>query len=718
MSIKRIILVIVIAALLASFFIFDLNQYLTLESLKSNQQALASYIEANWLVAFVGYFLLYTVATALSVPGAAILTLAAGALFGFAWGLLLASFASSIGATLAFLTSRFLLRGWVKKTFSKKLESIDKGIEKDGAFYLLSLRLVPIFPFFVINLVMGVTSIKTLTYYWVSQVGMLIGTAVYVNAGTQLVEITSLSDIVSGDLILSFVLLGLFPLVAKFILAALKRRRVYKGWNKPDKFDRNLVVIGAGSAGLVTAYIAAAIKSSVTLVEKHKMGGDCLNTGCVPSKSLLHASKLANVHHTSHRAGVNYPAPNIDFGAVMEKVHSVIKSIEPHDSVERYESLGVDVKIGSATIVSPWQIDIQTPNGTQSLTTRNIVIATGARAFVPDIPGLKDIDYLTADNLWDLRQQPQHLIVLGGGPIGCELSQAFARLGSKVTQIEQDSQLLTKEDADAAVYLQEQLGKDGVDVRLNTKAIAVETTATDSGEQSNQLIVEHEGKQSSIGFDKILVAVGRQANLSGFGLEQLGIETDRTIVTNELLQTKYPNILAAGDVAGPYQFTHTASHQAWYAAVNALFSPFKTFKVDYSVIPWATFTEPEIATVGLNEKAAKQQNVEYEVTQYDIGGLDRALADDHARGFVKVLTKPGKDKILGATIVGANAGELLAEFVLAMKHGLGLNKLLGTIHIYPTMAEANKNVAGTWKREHAPQKLLAMVERFHTWRRS
>jgi pyruvate/2-oxoglutarate dehydrogenase complex dihydrolipoamide dehydrogenase (E3) component/uncharacterized membrane protein YdjX (TVP38/TMEM64 family) len=712
MNSKRTILVIIIAALIASFFIFDLNQYLTLESLKSNQQSLAEYIDANWLVAFIAYLVIYAAAAALSVPGAAILTIGAGALFGFGWGLLLASFASSIGATLAFLVSRFLLRNWVKRTFSTKLESIDKGMEKDGAFYLLSLRLVPLFPFFIINLVMGVTAIKTWTYYWVSQLGMLIGTAVYVNAGTQLVEINQLSDIVSGDLILSFILLGLFPILAKFMLAALQQRRVYKGWIKPKKFDRNLVVIGAGAAGLVTAYIAAAVKSSVTLVEKHKMGGDCLNTGCVPSKSLLHASKLAHIQHVSQNAGVTYDAPKVDFKAVMKKVHSVIAAIEPHDSVERYESLGVKVEIGNATIVSPWQVDIQTEDGLQSLTTRNIVIATGAHAFVPDIPGLKEIDYLTADNLWDLEEQPKRMIVLGGGPIGCELSQAFARLGTKVTQIERDDQLLSKEDPDAAAYLQSQLEKDGVDLRLNTNALAVE-----SGLEGKSLMVEYDGKKELIPFDKILVAVGREANLSGFGLEELGIETERTIITNELLQTKYPNILAAGDVAGPYQFTHTASHQAWYAAVNALFRPFKTFKVDYRVIPWATFSEPEIATVGLNEKAAKQQNIEYEVTRYDIGGLDRALADDHARGFVKVLTKPNKDKILGATIVGANAGELLAEFVLAMKYNLGLNKILGTIHIYPTMAEANKYVAGNWKRAHAPQRLLAFVERFHSWRR-
>jgi pyruvate/2-oxoglutarate dehydrogenase complex dihydrolipoamide dehydrogenase (E3) component/uncharacterized membrane protein YdjX (TVP38/TMEM64 family) len=713
MNAKRGILLVIIAMLITAFIMFDIGQYLTLESLKVHQQDLAEYINSNWLQAFIVYFVIYVTATALSLPGAIILTLGAGALFGLGFGLLLASFASTIGATLAFLVSRFLLRDWVKSTFSERIKAIDKGVEKDGPFYLLSLRLVPIFPFFVINLVMGVTSIKTATYYLVSQVGMLIGTAVYVNAGTQLAEIEAVSDIASKELILSFVLLGIFPIIAKLILNFIKQKRVYKGWQKPKTFDRNLVVIGAGSAGLVTAYIAAAVKASVTLVEKHKMGGDCLNTGCVPSKSLLHASKMAHVHKISANSGVNYQAPEVDFKAVMNQVHSVIKTIEPHDSIERYESLGVNVVTGSATIVSPWQVDIQTADGVQSLTTKNIVIATGASAFVPPIPGLKDIDYLTADNLWDLKEQPQRLVVLGGGPIGSELSQAFGRLGTQVTQVEMLPQLLAKEDPDAAQYLYDQLIKDGVDVRLNTTATAIEETA-----EGKFIVLEKDGKQEKLPFDEILIAVGRMANLEGFGLEKLGIETNRVVVTNEMLQTKYPNILAAGDVAGPYQFTHTAAHQAWYAAVNALFRPFKTFKVDYRVIPWATFTDPEIATVGLNEQAAKEQNIAYEVTTYDIGGLDRALAEDHARGFVKVLTPPGKDKILGATIVGAQAGELIAEFVLAMKYNLGMNKILGTIHIYPTMAEANKYAAGNWKKAHAPEKLLAFVKRFHTWRRS
>ena len=710
---KRWWVIVLLGLLMGLFFVFDLGRFFSLEVLKESHNDLQQAYQESPLYIIGIYSLTYIVMAALSLPGAAVMSLAGGAMFGLWVGVPIVLVSATIGATLAFWVARYVLRDTVQRRFGDRLETINSGLERDGAFYLFSLRLVPVFPFFLINLLMGLTKIRSVTFFWASLVGMFAGSAVYVNAGTQLASLTSLSDILSPALIGSFVLLATFPWLARWGVGLIKTRRIYARWTKPKQFDRNLVVIGGGAAGLVTSYIAAVTRAKVTLIEGHKMGGDCLNTGCVPSKSLLHASKLAHVHKVSSQTGVTYAAPNIDFKAVMAQVHKVIKTIEPHDSIERYESLGVKVVTGNATIVSPWQVDIQTEHGLESLTTKNIVIATGASAFVPPIPGLKDIDYLTAENLWELTEQPKRLVVLGGGPIGSELSQAFGRLGTQVTQVEMLPQLLAKEDSDAAQHLYEQLIKDGVDVRLNTKAIAIESSS-----DKKLIVLEKDGNQEKLEFDQILVAVGRQANLTGFGLEELGIETNKTLITNQLLQTKYPNILAAGDVAGPYQFTHTASHQAWYAAVNALFRPFKTFKVDYRVIPWATFTDPEIATVGLNETAAKEQNIDYEVTRYDIGGLDRALADDHARGFVKVLTLPGKDKILGATIVGAHAGELLAEFVLAMKYNLGMNKLLGTIHIYPTMAEATKNTAGVWKKAHAPEKLLSYVEGFHKWRRS
>jgi len=713
MSFKKLLLLLAIVALFASAFVFDLTQYLSLDVLKEQQQQLNSLFAENPVSTFAIYFAIYVISTALSLPGATVLTLGAGAIFGFGWGLLLASFAASLGAFLSFLSARFILRDWVQAKFGERLDAINRGIERDGAFYLLSLRLVPLFPFFVINLVMGLTPIKAWTYYWVSQVGMLLGAAVYINAGTQLAQINSLGDVVSADLIGAFVLLGIMPIIAKFILGIVKRRKAFKGYQKPKSFDNNMVVIGAGSAGLVSAYIAAAVKAKVTLIERDKMGGDCLNTGCVPSKALLHVANVAHQARHSEHLGVKADNVQVDFKQVMQQVQDVIGKIEPHDSVERYEKLGVNVELGEARIVSPWEVEITQNGETKTITTRAIVVATGARPLVPEFEGLGNIDYLTSDNLWSLQELPERLVVLGGGPIGCELSQAFQRLGSQVTLVEMADRILGPEDQDSAELLAKQLQNDGIDLKTGHKAKRFEQR---DGE--NLLVAEHDGKEQQIPFDRVLIALGRQANVSGFGLEDLGVETDRTINTNELLQTNYPNIYACGDVVGPYQFTHVASHQAWYAAVNALFDPLKTFRVDYSVIPWVTYTSPQVANVGLTEQQAKQQNKAYEVTTYDIGELDRAIADDNAYGRVKVLTVPGKDKILGVNIVGPSAGELLAEYVLAMKHGIGLNKILGTIHSYPTLAEANKYVAGEWKRANAPQGLLNWVEKFHRWRRS
>ncbi|MFV0665703.1 FAD-dependent oxidoreductase [Denitromonas sp.] len=716
MNKKKLGLAVLIAALVASYFVFDLGRFFSLDYFKSQQAAIEAYRAANpWATAGI-FFAVYVAVTALSFPGAAVLTLAAGAIFGLLTGLIIVSFASSIGATLAFLASRFLLRDWVQQRFGDRLKAINAGVKKDGGFYLFTLRLVPAFPFFIINLVMGLTPIRATTFYWVSQIGMLAGTIVYVNAGTQLGQIDSLAGILSPGLIGSFVLLGIFPLIAKKIVAAVQAKKVYAQWadKKPATFDRNLVVIGGGSAGLVSAYIAAAVKSKVTLIERHKLGGDCLNTGCVPSKALIRSAKFLSHVERAREFGIDSAEAKMDFAKVMARVQSVVKAIEPHDSVERYTGLGVDVVEGSAKITSPWTVEVTHNDGrVETLTTRAIVIATGARPFVPPIPGIEDMDYLTSDNLWHLREQPRRLLVLGGGPIGSELTQAFARLGSQVTQVEMLPRIMAREDEDVSQAVMERFIAEGIDVRVGTTA---KQFVLEDGEKV--LIAEYEGKDVRIPFDAVLVAVGRAANLKGFGLEEMGIPTGKTVETNALLQTIYPNIYAAGDVAGPFQFTHTAAHQAWYAAVNALFDPFKTFKADYSVIPWATFVEPEVARVGLNEADAKAEGIAYEVTKYGIDDLDRAIADSEAHGFVKVLTVPGKDRILGVTIVGEHAGDLIAEYVLAMKHGIGLNKILGTIHIYPTLAEANKYVAGEWKRAHAPQKLLEWVGRFHAWRRA
>ena len=710
---KRLLIIAALAALVAAYFFFGLGDYLTVEGIKQVAGDVGAYYERNPAQVIAGFFLVYVAVAAASLPGAAVMTLAAGALFGVLVGTIIVSFASTLGATLAFLASRYVLRDGIEARFGERLRTVNQGLESDGAFYLFTIRMIPLFPFFVVNLVMGLTRIGTWTFAWVSQIGMLLGTIVYVNAGTQLARIDSLSGIASPAVLASFALLGIAPWFAKAIIGWIKRRKVYAGFNRPKSFDRNLVVIGAGSAGLVSALIAATVKAKVTLVEANKMGGDCLNTGCVPSKALIKSAKVAEQMRHADRYGITPTEPDIPFGQTIERVMQAIRTIEPHDSVERYTGLGVDVVEGYGKVVDPWTVEIARKDGvTQRLTTRGIVIAAGAEPFVPPIPGLEQSNYLTSDTMWDafakMEHAPARIAVLGGGPIGCELSQALARLGSRVTQVEMAERVLGREDDEVSALAQASLEASGVEVLTGHRAARVEP---------GRLIADRDDSEVAIEFDVLIVAVGRAARLTGYGLEDIGIDTTKTVVTDDFLATRFPNIYAAGDVAGPYQFTHTASHQAWFASVNALFGQFKRFKADYRVIPAVTFLDPEIARVGLNEREAREQGVEYEVTRYELDGLDRAIAESERRGFVKVLTPPGKDTILGATIVGAHAGELLAEYVLAMKHKLGLNKILGTIHSYPTMAEANKFAAGEWKKKHKPEALLALVEKYHAWRR-
>lgn len=713
----RLLIAITLLVLVALYGYFDLGRFFSLTALQASLDDLHAWRSQAPVLAAILFFSIYVAVTALSIPGAAVMTLAGGALFGLLWGTVLVSFASALGATLAMLVSRYVLRDAIRKKFSARLAAIDAGLARDGAFYLLTLRLVPVFPFFVINLVMGLTRMPVWQFLWISQLGMLAGTVVYVNAGTQIAQLKSLSDVASPTLWGSLALLGVLPWIGKALVRYLVARRRYAPWKRPKRFDRNLIVIGGGAAGLVTAYIGAAVKAKVTLVEAHKMGGDCLDYGCVPSKALIKSAKVAHqIRHADHY-GLTANEPAFSFKAVMQRVQAVIRAVEPHDSIERYTGLGVDVVQGYAKIVDPWTVEIAlNSGGSQRLTARSIVIAAGARPFVPPLPGIEDVGYLTSDTLWERLaerdEMPRRMVILGGGPIGCELAQAFARLGVKVIQIEMAARLLMREDEEVSMLAKDALTRDGVEVLTGHKALRCEREG-----EHKVIIVEHQGRELRIVFDELICAVGRVARLKGYGLEDLGIETQRTVVTNEYLETLYPNIYAAGDVAGPYQFTHTAAHQAWYAAVNALFGRFKKFKVDYSVIPWTTFIDPEVARVGLNEQEAKEKHIPVEVTRYRLNDLDRAIADGAAHGFVKVLTEPGRDRILGVTIVSEHAGDLLAEFVLAMKHGLGLNKILSTIHAYPTWAEANKYAAGEWKRAHVPQRALAWLERFHAWQR-
>lgn len=715
MNRTRLLLALVMGSLIGAFFALDLGRYLTLDALQTQQAAVAQWVDSHFVSASLLFVLIYVLSTALSLPGASLLTLGGSAVFGVAWGLLLVSFASTLGATLAFLSARFLLRDWVTARFGDKLATFQSGMAKEGAFYLLSLRLIPIFPFFLVNLLMGLTPIRVSTYYWVSQLGMLPGTFVYVLAGSELGQLTSTGNILSPGLMVALTLLGLMPWLVKKLTAYLGQRRLLAPYRKPARYDYNLLVIGAGAGGLVTSYIAAAVKAKVALIEKHKMGGDCLNSGCVPSKALIRSARFAAEQRRASELGFGPSQASADFAAVMERVAEVIKEVEPHDSIERYQGLGVECIEGEARLVSPWEVEV---NG-QRLASRHIVIATGARPLVPKLPGLDQVPYLTSDSLWQLRTPPRRLLVLGGGPIGCELAQSFALLGIPVTLVELSEQLLPREEREVADALAGQMSRDGVQLLTGWRAERADYLPAAEGDLPIRLQLRRGDETQIVEGDQLLLALGRVANVSGFGLEALGVELAPrgTLAVDGFLTTNFPSILAVGDVAGPYQFTHFAAHQAWYAAVNALFGQFKRFRADYRVIPTATYTTPEIARVGLNRKEAEAQGIPFEATRFELAELDRAIADGERHGFVEVLTVPGKDTILGATIVGTHAGERIAEFVLAMRHRLGLGKILGTIHAYPTLMEGNKYVAGEWKRAHQPTRVLALLAHYHRWRR-
>ena len=707
---RKIALIILIAVLMTGFFQFDLPQYFSLNFIKVRQQAFADYYASHVVATLLGFFGAYVGVTALSLPGAAVMTVLAGALFGLETGVIVVSCASTLGATLAFLVSRYLLRERLEARYAERLQLINAGLAQEGAFYLFALRLVPLFPFVLINLLMGVTRLPVLTFAWVSQLGMLAGTIAYVYAGTRLGQLDSLAGILSPGLLSAFAVLGLLPLLTRRVLAQLCARRVYRGFNRPRRFAYNLIVIGAGAGGLVAAYIAAATRASVVLIEKQAMGGDCLNSGCVPSKALIRAAKALHAVRTADTYGIRTRVPEVDFPAVMARVREVIRSIAPHDSVERYTALGVTFIQGEAQVLDPWRVRV---NG-QTLTARSLVLATGAHPQVPAIPGLEQVPYLTSETVWGLEALPPSLLVLGGGPVGCELAQAFARLGSRVTLVEREPRLLVREDVAVSRRIQAHFEAEGMTVLTGHHA-----RAFGRDQEGYWLHCAHQDGTRRIVFGQVLLALGRRARVTGFGLESLGLalRDNGTLQADAFLATRFPNIFVAGDVTGPYQFTHVAAHQAWYASVNALFGLLHRFRVDERVLPQVTFTDPEVARVGLNEQEAQAQGIPYELTVYELAELDRAIVDGNAEGVVRVLTVPGRDRILGATLVGQGAGELLNEFVLAMKWKLGLNKLLATLRPYPTLSEAGRYAAGNWKRAHAPERLLVWVARFHAWRR-
>lgn len=699
--IKKIGLLTLIVAVVSAYFALDTRTLLDADYFRQIYQQ-------NPVQSALIYFFVYLLVTGFSLPAAALLTVIGGMIFGLYTGTLLVSFASSIGATLACAFSRYLLRDWVQHRLGQRFEKIDKGVASGGGSYLFSLRLIPVFPFWVINLAFGLTRMPLSKFYWVSQLGMFPATLVFVNAGAQLGALDSFSAkaVLSPSVILSFLLLALFPYIVKAVALAWSRRQRYKAYTRPSSYDANLIVIGAGSGGLVAAYIAAAVKAKVILIERDKMGGDCLNTGCVPSKALIRSAKAAAEVRKAADFGVQVGDPKVDFPRVMARVRGAIETIAPNDSVERYSQLGVVCRMGSARLVSPWEVEV---NG-ERLSARSIVIATGARPHIPDIPGLDTCPFVTTDTLWQLEELPPRLLVLGGGPVGSEMAQAFQRLGSQVTLVQRRAQLLPSVDSDVAEALISKLKAEDVDLLLDAELDRIVGNVAEV--KLGETVVE-------VAFDLALLATGRQANTEGLGLKELGIAVaeNGTLEVNKFLQTNFPNIYGCGDVCGPFQFTHASSHQAWHATVNSLFGRFKKFSVDYSLLPSVIYTDPEVASVGETEKSLQQKGVEHEVVRFPLSDLDRAVTDGTTEGLVKVITAKGKDRILGVAIVAPRAGEMLGEFIAAMKNKKGFNSILATIHAYPGYLEANKLAAGRWKKDHAPERLLGLVEKYHQWLR-
>lgn len=704
---RLLILLLILAAIAAAYLL--VGPYLSFEWLKAQRTALSAQVAAQPLLFAGAFLLLYAVVTALSIPGAVILTLAGGAIFGLWAGLVLVSLASVTGAVLSFLGSRYLLRDWVERRFGRRIQAVNAGLERDGALYLLALRLNPAIPFFLVNLGLGLTRMGVLRYALISQVGMLPATFVYVNAGTQLARIERLADIASAQVIVSLVLLSLLPLFGKWAASRIRRGRIYRGWQRPRRFDRNMIVIGAGAGGLVSAYIGATLRAKVTLVEGRKTGGDCLNTGCVPSKALIRAARAAHEVRHAGDFGIRVAPPEVDMAAVMARIRAVIRHIAPADSPERFEAMGVDVRLGHARLIDPWTVEI---DGRDRLTASHIVLATGADPAVPPIPGLSESGYLTSETLWDALERrgtlPSRLAIVGGGPIGVEMAQSFARLGCAVTLLEAGARLLPKDDPEASALIEEVLKGEGVAVLTQHKAMRVDGGLLEAAPGS--------GAPVTVPFDEILIATGRRARLSGYGLEELGYPVDQPLEIDDFLQTRFPHILAVGDVSGRFQLTHAASHQAWHAAVNSLFGQLKRFRVDYSLMPWVTYCDPEVAHVGHTEESARAAGASTEVVRYPLSHLDRAVTEGAANGFVKLLIGP-KGRILGCTIVAHNAGELIAEVSLAMKHKIPVGKLLSQIKAYPTMSEAVRFAASEWRQRHKPERALDWLGRYHRWRR-
>ena len=489
-------------------------------------------------------------------------------------------------------------------------------------------------------------------------------------------------------------------------------------WVNPEPTGRyNMVVIGAGTAGLITAVVAASLGAKVALIEKHLMGGDCLNVGCVPSKGIIRAARAWADLRKATEFGLHIPAGvTYDFGAVMARMRKLRARISQNDSAHRYAHLGVDVYIGNGRFLGFDTLQVEGPAGERILSFAKAAVCTGARAAVPATPGLQEAGYLTNETVFSLTDLPQRLAVIGAGPIGCELAQSFARFGSQVYLIEAMHGILPNEDRDASAIVEQQMLRDGVKLLCCGKYLKVETI-----EGGKRLTVDAHGQQYDMTVDEILVGVGRTPNVERLGLEAAGVSYDKNgIRVNARLQSTNPKIFAAGDVCSRYKFTHAADAMAQIVIQNALFPHplgLGYASVDSLDMPWCTFTEPEIAHVGMYEKDAKEQGIEIETYTHKLDEVDRAILDGEEEGFARVHFKKGTNTILGATIVASHAGDLINVFSVAMKTGAGAKAIAGTIHPYPTQAEVNKKVINRWRKAHFTQRTKQMLTKLFEWMR-
>ncbi len=690
----------------------------------------------------------YAVLTVAMIPGSA-LTIGSGLIFGFWKGFAVVTVGANLGALGAFLLARTLFRERAEALArgQKTFRAVDSAIAREGFRIVLLLRLSPVFPFTVLNVLLGVTGISAASYVLANLIGMLPGTLMFVYLGT-------LGEAAAGTQSLGQTVLRIVGLAATVVVTvvitriarrALKAASLDGGANPGvapeaapvgagaktipgDAYDQallasvkptahvnpipqdryNLVVIGAGTAGLVTAAGGAGLGAKVALIEKHMFGGDCLNVGCVPSKGIIRAGRAAAAVREAGAFGIRLAGePRIDFAATMERMRRLRAGIAPHDSVKRFSELGIDVYLGEGRFTGPDEIEV----GGNKLRFQAAVIATGARATFPRIPGIEEVEPLTNENVFTLTELPRSLILLGAGAIGCEMAQTFRRLGSEVTIVIRGNRIMTREDPDAALIVQRKFEQEGIRVLTGS---AIKRAEKRGGKKV--IVIERDGSEESVEADQILIGMGRAPNVEGLGLSAAGIAYGTEGVTVDAnMRTTNPRVFAAGDICSRLKFTHAADAQARIVLRNALF--FGRARATDLVIPWCTYTDPEIAHVGCYEKEARDRGLAVTTFTVPLEDVDRAILDGETEGFGRIHLKSGTDRILGATVVASHAGDMIGELTMAIQNGLGAGKLASVIHPYPTQGEVVRKLGDAYMRTKLTPGVKRIMARILRWRR-